>query len=345
MTNRFPHQLRGLPSKVLGAFVLCIVLAFTVSTIARVGWFQSSVAIGAYDMSLTLNDGHITLIVFVPTVKSGGEKSAFFAYATVLPPLPEQSDKVWYSVELKRLDHGKGGPIDVRAEVGIGLLVFALGVVVCSLWLLRKHRRNRSRGRCVRCGYPLLTFAAAGQGRSPSPNLHAVPTRKRSTAGSGWGWRLARTTAIAFVWLLVEVGVFGLGSAQLNVRFAGPPESDSARSLALLISDSEARIIWSEEQGRGHSGYFQIEAFVPNFGQRKLSSEYREAPVFRAPSIAVSLSLSIMMRALLSSPVWRCGLRIARWARSRPMESSGATAARCPECGFRASAEHRQSKH
>ena len=316
----------------LGALILCTIFALTVHAIARVGWFQSSVAIGAYDMSLTLDDGHINLIVFMPTVTGGAEKSAFFAYATVLPPRPEQSDEVWYSVELRRLDHGKGGPIDVRAKVGIGLLVFALGVVACSLWLLRTHRRNRSRGRCVRCGYPLLIQAASGHVSSPSPNLHQGAAKNRWT--HTWCWRAARTTVIAIVWLLVEVGVFGLGSAQLNVRFAGPPESDSARSLALLISESEARIVWSEEQGRGHSGYFQLEAFAPNVGYRKFSSEYREAPVFRAPSIAVSLALAILMRALLSSPVWRCGLRIARWARSRPMQSSGATAARCPECGF-----------
>lgn len=335
MTNRLPARPRGLPSKVLGALILCIVLGLCGHAIARLVWFQSLIAVGDFDMSVTLSGGRGLLIVSVPLAATGREPSGLWAYTSVTTSRPEDrpgEDWKWYSVELDRLDHGKGGPLDVRAKVGIGLLVFAFGVVVCSLWSLRTHRRNRSHGCCVRCGYPLLIQAASGHVNSPSPNLHQGAAKNRWT--HTWGWRAARTTVIAIVWLLVEVGVFGLGSAQLNVRFAGPPESDSARSLALLISESEARIVWSEEQGRGHSGYFQLEAFAPDVGYRKFSSGYREAPMFRAPSIAVSLALAILMRALLSSPVWRCGLRIARWARSRPMESSEATAARCPECGF-----------
>lgn len=335
MTNRLPARPRGLPSKVLGALILCIVLGLCGHAIARLVWFQSLIAVGDFDMSVTLSGGRGLLIVSVPLAATGREPSGLWAYTSVTTSRPEDrpgEDWKWYSVELDRLDHGKGGPLDVRAKVGIGLLVFAFGVVVCSLWLLRTHRRNRSRGCCVRCGYPLLIQAASGHVSSPSPNLHQGAAKNRWT--HTWGWRAARTTVIAIVWVLVEVGVFGLGSAQLDLCFKTPPEPGSSPAWALLISESEIRLVRSEDRCRERSVYFAIEAFVPNFGHRQFSSVYREAPVFRAPSIAVSLALAILMRALLSSPVLRCGLRIARWARSRPMQSSGATAARCPECGF-----------
>lgn len=346
MTHKTTVRPRVLSTKLLGAVVICIVFALSGHAIVRLVWFQSLIAVGDFDMSVTLSGGRGLLIVSVPLAATGRESSGLWAYTSVTTSRPEDrpgEDWKWYSVELTRLDHGKGEPIEVRANIGIGLLLFACGVIVVSLWCFRTLRRNRSRGCCIRCGYPSLNPPVAGQEQPPSLDLHRGAVKKRWT--STWGWRAARTTAIAIVWILVEVGVFGLGSAQLDMRFAGPPESASAPVLAFLISESEIRIVWSEDPGHGRSVYFAIEAFVPNFRHRQFSSEYREEPVFRAPSIAVSLAVAILMRALLSSPVWRCGLRIGQWARSRPMESSGATAARCPECGFRASAELRQSKH